>query len=52
VEINGEVEQHGSRAGRLFHNNLIKDLNGAQSKAQALSVIDSHHSKHMKLGAC
>uniref|UniRef100_UPI000AF5C3AB RHS repeat-associated core domain-containing protein n=1 Tax=Pseudomonas monteilii TaxID=76759 RepID=UPI000AF5C3AB len=43
---------HGSRAGRLFHNNLIKDLNGAQSKAQALSVIDSHHSKHMKLGAC
>jgi RHS repeat-associated protein len=43
---------HGSRAGRLFHNNLIKDLNGAQSKAQALSVIDSHHRKHMKLGAC
>ncbi|CAO3304132.1 MULTISPECIES: hypothetical protein [Pseudomonas] len=43
---------HGSRAGRLFYNNLIEDLNGAQSKAQALSVIDSHHGKHMKLGAC
>lgn len=48
---------HGSRAGRLFYNKLIEDLNGAQSKAkqskaQALSVIDSHHGKHMKLGAC
>ncbi|MFG0769056.1 hypothetical protein ACF8Q9_19720 [Pseudomonas sp. TYF_15] len=43
---------HDSRAGRLLHNNLIKELNGAQSKAQALSVIDSDHSKSMKPGAC
>ncbi|EKT4475009.1 MULTISPECIES: hypothetical protein [Pseudomonas] len=25
---------HGSRAGRLFYNKLIEDLNGAQSKAK------------------
>jgi len=43
---------HGSRARRLFHNNLIKDLNGNQSKARALSVIDSYYSKYMKPGVC
>jgi len=43
---------HGSSAGRNFHNKLIKDLAKANTKSQALSVIDSHHRSHMKLGSC
>jgi hypothetical protein len=43
---------HGSSAGRNFHNKLIKDLSKTSTKAEALSVIDKHHSKHMNLGAC
>ncbi len=43
---------HGSSAGRNFHNKLIKDLVKTKSKAEALSVIDTHHRNHMKLGSC
>ncbi|SPE76248.1 hypothetical protein [Flavobacterium covae] len=40
---------HGSRAGRHFHNKLIKDLEGATSKLEAKKIIARHHKAHMRL---
>jgi RHS repeat-associated protein len=40
---------HSSRAGRHFHNKLIKDLEAATSKEEALAIIKKHHDAHMKL---
>ncbi|MGJ8739171.1 RHS repeat domain-containing protein, partial [Zobellia laminariae] len=40
---------HNSRAGRHFHNKLIKDLNSASTKQDALDIIKKHHDAHMKL---
>ncbi|PWK00814.1 hypothetical protein BC749_102381 [Flavobacterium araucananum] len=40
---------HNSRAGRHFHNKLIKDLNDATSKQDALDIIKRHHDAHMKI---
>ncbi len=40
---------HNSRAGRHFHNKLIKDLEGAKTKAEALEIINKHHNKHMRI---
>ncbi|MCL1989458.1 MAG: DUF6531 domain-containing protein [Defluviitaleaceae bacterium] len=41
---------HGSRAGRHFHNQLIKGLQGAQNKAEATGIIDRMHDAHMRFG--
>jgi hypothetical protein len=40
---------HGSRAGRHFHNKLIDDLLGAESKLDAKKIIAKHHKAHMKI---
>ncbi|WP_452219465.1 DUF6531 domain-containing protein [Lacinutrix salivirga] len=40
---------HNSRAGRHFHNKLIKDLDGAKTKLDAKKIIARHHKNHMKL---
>jgi RHS repeat-associated protein len=44
-----EGAHHGSKAGRHFHNKLIKDLNSASTKQEALDIIKKHHDTHMKL---
>lgn len=43
---------HGSRAGRRFHNLLIKELKGAKTKAEAKLIIKRLHDKHMRVGKC
>ncbi len=43
---------HHSRAGRHFHNKLIADLKKAETKNEALAIIERHHNKHMRLGGC
>nr|WP_033761567.1 RHS repeat-associated core domain-containing protein [Pantoea agglomerans] len=43
---------HGSKAGRHFHNKLISDLKSAETKMQAIDIIETHHSIHMKRTGC
>ncbi|WP_264529309.1 DUF6531 domain-containing protein [Flavobacterium sp. N502540] len=40
---------HNSRAGRHFHNKLIKELKDATSKQDALDIIKRHHDAHMRI---
>ncbi|WP_176589959.1 RHS repeat-associated core domain-containing protein [Elizabethkingia argenteiflava] len=40
---------HGSSAVRHFHNKLIDALKGANTKAEALAIIQQHHDNHMRM---
>ena len=42
----------GSRAGRHFHNKLIRELNTATTKLEAKKIIAKHHRAHMRLKKC
>ena len=41
-------DHHGTKAGSYFHKELIKRLNRAKSKKQAMDIIEQTHKKHMR----
>ena len=41
-------KHHNSRAGRHFHNKLIRALKKAKTKQEALDIIKEHHDRHMR----